>query len=432
MLDVIIARPTRLCNADCFYCSAPPDGTGKWSFATFCNYFDKLEKNISSNATWIWHGGEPMILGKDFFYKCHEYALKKIPNLKFAMQSNLLAYNSTWKDLFEQYFKSSLSSSFDPDKSGRTIKGNAQKFQTIFTNSLDNVINDGFSPMLIATIDDNNIHLVEQFYNWNYAKGEKALPLRINYCYPTGKLLGKPDYLVEPEKYGDMLVNLYNRWIKDKPYFSITPFDQMIKLILESENIGFCPWTSGCGGKFLEIEPNGDVYNCSDFADFKDKQYSFGNMNTHTFEELMLSNASKEIQKRPYFLPMSCNRCEHNKECQGGCSQHTVLFGDKIKGGKFPYCLSWKKIFTRIKESILKSEIDHLLIDFGFIPDIVKNNLKNKIAIQYELNTEEIEQLMLGKKSSYGFYNNSINVNKINTIAYQCSEDVKKLLPNIN
>ena len=45
---VVIAKPTRVCNADCSYCSSPPleemgsNWEPEWNFETFKNYFDKV------------------------------------------------------------------------------------------------------------------------------------------------------------------------------------------------------------------------------------------------------------------------------------------------------------------------------------------------------------------------------------------------------
>lgn len=415
MLQVIIARPTRLCNADCFYCAAPPDGFGKWKIENFYHYFDSLVEHLDDFATWIWHGGEPMLMGPEFFIQAHEYALSKKPNLRFAIQSNLLSYsaNPKWKEVFEKYFKHSISSSYDPDKEGRTVKGSAEKFQKLFLRSLEKLIADGFNPMLIATLsnkdlgENGNIDALNEFYEWNK---QYNLPLRFNYCHPSGKLGEKIEYITHPNNYGHALVNLYNKWINDYNNdivnFTITPFDQMLKVICEDE-INFCPWLSSCGGKFLEIEPNGDVYNCSDFADLKRRDYSFGNLKDNTYEELMRSKAALEIKKRMLFLPSSCQRCEHKDECQGGCSAQVVMFKQKIKNGKFPYCLSWKQILTRVKESVLSSEADKFLLSMYTEKEVesIKNSLKNKIVSFYNLNQVEKDTLS-HSQNVYGFFDN--------------------------
>ena len=45
--SVVIAKPTKSCNADCSYCSAPPDGAGQWSLEDFKTIVDRLQGNLS-------------------------------------------------------------------------------------------------------------------------------------------------------------------------------------------------------------------------------------------------------------------------------------------------------------------------------------------------------------------------------------------------
>ena len=120
--SVVIAKPTKSCNADCSYCSAPPDGAGQWSLEDFKTIVDRLQGNLTPKVDWIWHGGEPMLMGPDFFRACAEYADAQGVKLNFAIQTNLLSYTSArWGDVFENVFEGRISTSFDPYKKYRTV-----------------------------------------------------------------------------------------------------------------------------------------------------------------------------------------------------------------------------------------------------------------------------------------------------------------------
>ena len=75
---VVIAKPTRVCNDDCSYCSSPQleemgsNWEPEWNFETFKNYFDKVFPYMGNGAYWIWHGGEPMLMGTEFYLKTYE------------------------------------------------------------------------------------------------------------------------------------------------------------------------------------------------------------------------------------------------------------------------------------------------------------------------------------------------------------------------
>lgn len=145
-----------------------------------------------------------------------------------------------------------------------------------------------------------------------------------------------------------------------------------------------CPWTKSCGGKFLTIDPDGSVFNCSEFSDLGDERYRFGNILTGEVQgstpievkfyppaeivsALAASPASKEIMRRQIKFPVDCRSCDHFIECEGGCARDSVLF-ERGMGGKFGYCESWKMVFTRLKQSVASGEADKLLLKLGITP----------------------------------------------------------------
>src|SRR5690606_23572734 len=154
--------------------------------------------------------------------------------------------------------------------------------------------------------------------------------------YPAGRNAGAGQ-AISPETYGRMLIELYDRWIRELPYFLITPLDQMFKLSTGIEPEGQCPWTRRCGGRFVSIEPNGDLYNCGEFADLSDSRYRFGNVfqgttqTTHVvnfhrrlpdseFAAAALSSpGARAMKRRVATLPFDCTTCRHFNECEGGC-----------------------------------------------------------------------------------------------------------------
>lgn len=421
---VVIAKPTRFCNADCGYCSSPPltqeninNGEPLWDINTFKRYFDKVFPNMINGSFWIWHGGEPMLLGPDFYIEAYNYAKEqmKIANkeIYFSMQSNLLSYNEKWKYVFSEIFQGSLSTSYDPDEYNRTIKGSAEKYTKVFKRSLNAILNDGFRPMVIGVYSEETAHLMHKMYDWSLSLKEKSFPLRFNYCNPSGRFEGSGEAIV-PETYAKYLIEVYNRWIKDVPNFTITPLDQMFKKSIDLDGEGHCPWTKKCGGRFIEIEPNGDIYNCSDFADIG-KQYKFGSLEDDTtIAEMLMTTPALKIKRRSVQLPVSCQNCEHFNDCEGGCMRDSVLYDHGLYG-KFHYCKSWKMVFTRIKESILTNEADGILIKYGLNPEEVKINIRNKLVDYFDFNTNEIESIINnGSKNKFGFGDNFINQDKSN------------------
>ncbi len=382
--SVIIAKPTKECNADCSYCSAPPDGAERWSLDDFKRILGRLQGNLTPKVDWIWHGGEPMLMGPEFFRACAEYARSQGVDLNFAMQTNLLGYKSSrWKDVFEDIFDGRISTSFDPYKKYRTIKGDADTYDRVFWRAMDDVIADGFRPLVIGVYDEGAANKAMAMYDRASAYGSYGFDIRYNYAYPAGRAKSS-GMLISSQTYGKMLLDLYDRWISELPGFNITPLDQMLSKVAGFRAL-LCPWTKSCGGKFLTIDPDGSVFNCSEFSDLGAPEHRFGNILTGAVQTkaqpvevkfytgadvvpaLGSSPASRDIIGRSRNVPPDCKTCRHFQECEGGCARDSVLF-ERGMGGKFAYCQSWMMLFDRMKESVRTGEADKILYRLGIDP----------------------------------------------------------------
>lgn len=412
MIGVVIAKPTKECNADCSYCSSPPDMKNGWSLDDFKVIFDRLYPRLRPDATIIWHGGEPMLQGVEFYIQAYEYAKSKVPEIQFSIQSNLLLYTKKWKSVFQNVFKGQISTSFDPDEENRTIKGNTASYSRQFFKKLDLVLADGFRPLVIGTYTEKTSALAFKLYDKSKKMQEEkgyCFSLRYNYRYPAGRAFGEGE-IIRPETYGKMLIDVYDKWIRDLPEFIITPLDHMFLKTIK-DNYSVCPWTKNCGGNFLTIEPNGDAYNCGEFADLKEEKFLFGNLkegwassdkdivNLKTYEKngvfiidsIMESYPAKLMKRRRIDLPMDCKSCRHFRECEGGCMRDSELYGRGL-GGKFYYCQSWKMVLDRIKQSILNGEADGVLLKMGYnlktVKSFVSDNAESNVGIEEYLENE--------------------------------------------
>jgi uncharacterized protein len=414
-VSVVIAKPTRVCNADCAYCSSPPleemgDGwEPEWNLDTFKRYFDKVFPVLIDGSYWIWHGGEPMLMGAQFYIDCYNYAKEVMERegklIRFSMQSNMLGYNEKWYDVFANVFEGSVSTSFDPDEYNRTIKGDPDVYARVFKKSLSRILDDGFRPMVLGVYSEQTAPLMHKMYDWSLSEGDRAFSLRFNYCNPSGRFESVGE-AISPDTYAKYLIEVYDRWLVDNPNFTITPLDQMMKKLIGVDGDGHCPWTKKCGGRFIEIEPDGDIYNCSDFADIG-KKYCFGNLDSgSSIEQILNSKPALLTKRRSINLPISCTNCEHFNDCEGGCMRDAVLYDHGLYG-KFHYCRSWKMVFTRIKESILKGEADAVLTRYGLEPAKVKTKVIRDAKEYFNFTDEEIQDLMEnGSKNKYGLGDN--------------------------
>ena len=393
MISVIIAKPTKDCNADCSYCSSPPEGAWRWGDRELEAFFQALAGHTAPRSTLIWHGGEPLLMGPDFFRKARALADTYTPGMMFSVQTNLLLYKSSrWKDVFQSIFQGSVSTSYDPDELQRTIKGDPARYTKQFFSKLDEVTKDGFRPMVIGTFSESTATLMPTLYEQALAANGRY-DIRLNYCSPVGREQGS-GLVIDPVTYGNGLVEIYRRWIDEMPNFSVTPLDQMLRKTL-GDATEQCPWTRQCGGQFLGVMPNGDVYNCGEFSDL-DESWRYGNILKGTYHppgmpqnmvakaepikiipSMLSSEPARQIKRRVHDHPIECTKCPHFNECQGGCVRDVVLY-DRGIGGKYMYCASWTLVFDAIKASILDGSADRMIKRYGFCPDQSRDIVLNE------------------------------------------------------
>lgn len=345
-ISTLIIKPTKACNADCSYCSAPPEDNAKWTLDTFKYVIDKIYPYLSDNVLLLIHGGEPLLMGPNFYLEAKAYTASLEKNFNFSLQSNLLSYKTeTWKKVMVEVFEGSISTSFEPGEASRTIKGSNDKYVEKFNGSISAMHKDGLYPLIIATIGKQDPGTAKRIYNY-CASFSPELPFRLNFRYPAGR--NADEDAISPETFTEVLEEVYQMWIADGQPMYAVPFSNLIE-INSGRRFAQCPWTSNCGGRFLEIEPNGDVYNCGQFADLKDETYRFGNIFKQDMKSIMSSLAINKIKRRKVNLPKDCLSCEFLKDCQGGCTRDAVMFdGDPY--AKFRYCHTWKRLFTLAKE----------------------------------------------------------------------------------
>lgn len=109
--ELFILQPTTFCNLDCIYCWLPDRDLKKRmsheTFRAFLNRIGDSAENLSKRAEMVWHGGEPLALGVEYYRQCLE-DLKRISEdrgfrLPVGIQTNATLIDEKWIDLFLEY-----------------------------------------------------------------------------------------------------------------------------------------------------------------------------------------------------------------------------------------------------------------------------------------------------------------------------------------
>jgi uncharacterized protein len=343
---VVIVKPTSRCNAGCRYCSSykesqPPDMSPDFLDKMYAELFEYAELQGKRCITFLWHGGEPLLLGKSFYDRAWGLTTAdKGLRIKHILQSNMLLLDHDWVELLRRY-NVHISSSVDPIGQDRILKDGRQQYP----EWLDKFIlaaSGGLHLGLVFTVTPIHIDRyadVYHFFKNLQTLSARPVGIRLNPVYPAGaaKELYQGE-LIDPTDYGEFLCRLWDLWCNDGRPFPLSPLADW------SEGKGTtCEFSGRCQENFIEVSGNGDIHHCGRFAD---AGLVLGNITTVKLQDILKHPKMKEIKQRMELLKKGpCKDCPFWELCKGGCPCHAyTTFGDITR--ETPYCPSYKLFFT--------------------------------------------------------------------------------------
>jgi len=344
---VIIIRPSLACNAACAYCSAASQNNvtlSPYNTATAIKNTIALYKELNSSEPQridiLFHGGEPMLLGKSYVTELANLIDKQITNTKicYGMQTNLLLYEGWRNILGSQLFSWRITSSYDFHASFRRTENGDDYFSAWYDKVKRYQDDSGRRLYTICVLSRENVDYVEDIVREAY---ELGLDIRLEYLYPAGRAMNMnhtTTYLT-PQEYGNAIIRAYNTWkeYSDKEYLYVQGniFESSVR---NGCAVG-CPFSSRCFGRVFCIMPNGNFYNCPLCADMS--LCSFGNAVTNNinYENIATMKVAEIAFEEECYLCGICN---------GGCKKDKLLTGKN----KTPFCDSYKKFHNIVTQKL--------------------------------------------------------------------------------
>ena len=382
----IILKLTTACNLKCVYCSEGDCESKILPKEIFFKLVDELpqllQQTKNDDVEFLFHGGEPMLYGRDELKILVEYAKKNLPEyrIKFLIQTNGTLIDESWIKFFEDE-NISVGVSLDGypeihDKNRRT-KNNEPTAEKILQNlKLMRESNLNFGTLMVLNSAEN----IDADKLFAFICENKIQP-KIHSVIPCGRAAERKDF-----------VRIYDAWIElmkkllvkalheDKPQI-IQPLDETLNAILGIAPMHECSYNGSCGKNFVSLYPDGEVGFCGrdNFARF----LTYGNLSEKNLLELYSSaNAEKIRTRQNYLQTHDCKNCSEWEFCHGGCAFEAVNFFGTLEA-KYPNCESRKKFIRWLRSDGLK------LLKESLIREKIKYRkiLQNKKQILNELST---------------------------------------------
>lgn len=349
----LLVKPTEACNLDCQYCYAKPFrekyGNLKMSYETI----DKILKLASEQAQeiqWIWHGGEPTLMGVEWYKQVQELFYKYSDKTKFkqSMQTNGTMLDKNWADLNKNY---GINIGVSFDVFNQDIRMGSNKID--LEKRLDEYMNAGGQCGTITVINKESYKRQIELYE--YFKTNRRISPAFNHVYRSDGTLAY-DLEMELEDYSKEYMNYYNYWINDTSPEALPErsINILTKQVIGNRNI-VCTY-SDCRNSWIGINPIGQLYPCDRYVPDK---YSMGNIKDfESIKDMYKADGYQlyylETQQR---LLTHCKECGYLQYCEGGCNaNHIATTGNASKIDTFS-CEIFKKSFNDVYKILREIDI---------------------------------------------------------------------------
>ena len=359
----LLAKPTgSSCNMNCKYCFFLSKER-LYPGSTFRMTDDLLEEYIRQyiqcqkvpEVTVAWQGGEPTLMGLDFFRRSIELEKKyKRPSMRVhnTLQTNGILLDDEWCKFFHDHkflIGLSLDGPRDMHDAYRRDKGGNSTFDRVM-RAVRLMQEHDVDFNILATVNaangDHPIEVYRFFVDEAKAQFIQFVPI-VELDNETGYQEGDKvtDRSVKPDQYGRFLISVFDEWIKrDVGVVFVQIFDMALGA-WHGEPSGICAFSPTCGTA-LAMEHNGDLYSCDHFVEPK---YFLGNIRDKTMTELVTSEKQRRFgQNKLEGLPRYCRECEVLFACHGECPKNRFVTTPDGEPGLNYLCAGYKAFFHHI------------------------------------------------------------------------------------
>ena len=350
------------CNLGCAYCyylskdGLYPGSKFRMSDELLEDFTQQyIEAQRVPEVTFGWQGGEPTLMGLDFFRLAVEVQEKhRRPGMRVqnTMQTNGTLLNDDWCRFLRQHdFLVGLSLDGPPalhdayrrDKGGNPSSGHAMDGAALLKKH-------GVEFNILATVHAvNAAHPLEVY---RFLRDEVAaqfiqfIPI-VERDNETGFQEGTrvTERSVTGRQYGSFLSDIFDEWVRnDVGRVFVQIFDSALAAWI-GQQPGLCIFEETCGTA-LVLEHNGDLYACDHFVE---PRHRLGNVQEDPLTDLVGSNQQWQfgLAKRDR-LPHSCHECAVRFACNGGCPKNRGLHTPDGEPGLNYLCEGYKAFFGHI------------------------------------------------------------------------------------
>lgn len=294
----------------------------------------------------VWQGGEPALMGPDFFRRVTDLQKHLAP--RGARIANSIQTNGTLVDdglathLGRYRFLAGVSidgpadlhDSYRKTASGRPSHARAVR-------GMRTLRKHGVPVNALTLVSSTNAGSPLEVYRHLLDLGFRHL--QFIPCVENDEF-GRPlPFSISGEEWGDFLTAVFNEWyVRGHFGVSVRNFESVLAS-LAGTPAGECRLCERCD-QYLVVEHNGDVFPC-DF--FVGEEYRLGNVHDTSLADMRMSDQYKTFAESKKNTSSACVSCEYISLCMGDCPKFRA---GTERNGLSSLCSGWRGFFQNTKD----------------------------------------------------------------------------------
>lgn len=377
----VLAKPSgAICNLDCTYCFflskelLYPGDRFRMADDLLRTYIRQLlESHRGGDVVIAFQGGEPTLMGVDFFERAVAYArelARPDQTLQFTLQTNAVLINDKWASFLRRHdflVGVSIDGPREMHDAYRVDKQGRGTFDRVMAG-LEHLQSHGVDVNVLCTVNAANqdhplevyrffrdelrlnfmqfIPIVERatsdtltIANRGWGDGNRSRPLYVNHGSSV------TDRSVGSAQWGEFLSTIFREWVRrDVGDVFVTHFEAALASWLGVPP-AMCIFQETCGTA-LALEHNGDLYSCDHYVE---PDFKLGNIRETHMVDLVASPQQVAFGRaKRDSLPRQCRECDVRFACQGECPRNRFLATEDGEPGLNYLCAGYLRYFHDI------------------------------------------------------------------------------------
>lgn len=295
-----------------------------------------------------WQGGEPTLMGIDFFRQVVSLQNQIRPQdqvITNSIQTNGILLDDEWGAFLHEHnflVGLSLDGPRELHDTYRVDRRGAGTFDRVL-KGLEILKRHEVQFNILATVHRANGDYPVEVYNFFKEHGAAFLQF-IPIIEGNGNG-GLTDHSVHSEQYGRFLIGILNQWLSqsDVGEIFVQDFDMLLSQVAGQAS-PVCIHAETCG-RAVAIEHNGDLYSCDHYVRTNNH---LGNIMQLNLASMLDSPAQQKFGRGKHdALPHFCLECEFLRYCNGGCPKDRLARSSAGEPDLNVLCAGYKYFYSR-------------------------------------------------------------------------------------